>query len=344
MSEIVMVRSFEVRKTRNQDSFGSLRVSLGRAGDFVEVDAKIWCLDGYIKGGNTPPAAGDLLEVQYKADDYQGRPQWIIQSFRILAGRERERALESFTPQVRIDAAFYRQRLDELIERTSPERPAGLILREIFDSPSFREAFYLAPAARDHHQNYPGGLLEHTVNVTCLALCAADAYATPGGGAGLTFNRACLPLDRQTLIAAGLLHDIGKLQTYAFTPLPEVTEDHQWEGHLSLGYAAVRRVAEPYLLDPAYAGQTDEVHKLLHCILSHHGQLEYGSPVLPACAEAFILAQADMTDARLAEIASAGAEARARDPKSRWLRNHYHFKSGLFIGEWGAEGESGEKR
>lgn len=332
MSQIVMVRNFEVRKTKNQDSYGSLRLFLGSEGDYQEVDAKIWGLDGRGKGGPLP-AAGDLIEAHYKADDYQGRPQWVIQEFRILDSAERERLLRHFVPPDRIDRAFYRARLEELIEMVPVARPCGQIVREIYDDAALREAFFMAPAARDHHQNYPGGLLEHTVNVTSLALALANTYASPDC-AGLTFNHACLPLDRPVLVAAGLLHDIGKLQTYRMEPLPELTEANFWEGHLILSYSTVRRLAEP-LLEGAGQGERDEIFKLLHCILAHHGQLEYGSPMVPACAEAFLLSQADLTDARLAEIASAGAEALGRDPATRWLKNQFHFKGGIFVGDWG---------
>lgn len=331
MSQIVMVRSFEVRKTKNQDSYGSLRVVQGREGNFQELDAKIWGLDNRPKG-SALPAAGDLIEAHYQADDYQGRPQWIIKDFRVLDADERRRMLASFVPPDRIDRAFYRKRLDDLIERIPMERPCGQIVREIYDNAAFREAFYVAPAARDHHQNYPGGLLEHTVNVTSVALCMADVYGRPDSK-GLTFNQACLPIDREVLIAAGLLHDIGKVQTYRLEPLPELTEANFWEGHLVLSYVTVRRLVEP-MLETASPAERDEMLKLLHCILAHHGQLEYGSPVAPACAEAFLLAQADMTDARLAEIASAGFEALGRDPQSRWLKQQFHFRGGIFVGDW----------
>lgn len=334
MPEIVMVRNFEVRKTKNQDAYGSLRINLGREGEFAELEAKIWGLDGAATKGHTLPHEGDLIEVQHQAVSYQGRNQWVIQSFRILSEVERTQTIHLFTPPDRIDRQFYRQRLDDLIETTRPERVCGLIVREIFDQAGFRESFYQAPAARDHHQNYPGGLLEHTVNVTSVALALADAYAAPGRP-GLTFNKSCLPIDRQVLVAAALLHDIGKLETYIFDPLPECTETNTWEGHLVLSYATVRRVAEPLLAAPPYATAKDEINKLLHCILSHHGLLEYGSPVTPACAEAFLLSQADLTDARLAEIATAGNDSLQKDPRTRWLKNQYHFKSGVFVGDWG---------
>jgi 3'-5' exoribonuclease len=201
----------------------------------------------------------------------------------------------------------------------------------IYDRAGFREAFYKAPAARDHHQAYPGGLLEHTVNVATVALAMADAYARPSAP-GLTFNSDLIHVDRQVLIAAALLHDVGKVETYCFSPLPEVTEAQRWEGHLVISYAWVREAAAPLLAEMPESA--DEINKLLHCILAHHGQLEYGSPTVPACAEAFLLSQADMTDARLAEIAESGAEALARDSQARWLPRNNHFPGGVFIGGW----------
>ena len=326
-----MVRSFEVRKTRKGDNFGSARINLGHNGDFAEVDAKIWALDGLLGEGQPVPAAGDVLEIDYKEDAYQGRPQYVIRRFRRLEGEERLQALESFRPPDRIDRAFYRDRLEQLIEATSPERASGQVLRLIYDQAGFRETFFAAPAATHHHQNYPGGLLEHTLNVTSVALSIAETYAGP---TGLSFNCRRLFIDRDVLVVAGLLHDIGKIHTHELAPLPQLTEANHWEGHLARTYAWVRREAEPYLEAPPYPEAVDEIHKLLHCILAHHGSLEYGSPVTPACAEAFILAQADLTDARLADIAEAAREAFERDAEARWLPRRFHFPGGLFVGDW----------
>lgn len=326
----VMVRSFEVRKTRRGDNYGTMRLNLGQAGAFAEIEARIWNLDQAC-ADRQPPAPGEILDLTYREEDYNGRPQWVVQDWQRLEGDEREAALAHFVPSSRVDMADYARRLDALIDMTDPGRAVGMVLRMIYDRAGFRESFYQSPAAREHHQSYPGGLLEHTVNVTTLALAIADTY----GGGGLTFDRAVLPLDRQVLVAAGLLHDIGKIETYCFSPLPEVTEAQRWEGHLAIGYAWVREAAGPLMAEMPEAA--DEINKLLHCILAHHGQLEYGSPTVPACAEAFILSQADMTDARLAEIAEGGAEALERDPNARWLPRNSHFGGGVFIGGWKKE-------
>lgn len=328
----VMVQNFEVRKTRKGDSFASLRVNLGERGKFAEMDAKIWQFDRFQTTGRPLPAQGSLIEAQYRADEYQGRPQWTIEEYRILEGEEREKELAAFVPSVRIDSEFYQTRLEELIDATDPERVSGRILREIFDRAEFREAFCLAPAAIRHHQNYPGGLLEHTINVTTLALSLADAYASPDRP-GLTLNSEILAVDRGLLIAAGLVHDIGKMETYRLDPMSSATDLNAFEGHLAIGYAEVRAVAEPLRAEPPYPGAVDEIDKLMNCVLAHHGVLEYGSPVTPACVEAFLLSQADIADARLASIVTEGHNQLRQNPESRWLR-HFHFPSGIFIGDW----------
>lgn len=328
----VMVERFEIRKTRNDENFASLKVNLGRSGSFGRIDAKIWQFDKFARAGVAPPDEGAVIEAHYETDEFRGMPQWKISDYRVLEGEERERALGEFTPAARIDAEFYNARLDELIEEADPKRVSGQALRNIFARDGFRKAFCHAPAAAQHHQNYPGGLLEHTINVTTVALTLGAIYAesdTPS----LSFNRETLHVDRTLLISAGLLHDIGKIETYRFSPLPTTTDRHIFEGHLPLSYAIVRQEAVELMEKADYAGVQDEVDKLINCILSHHGIMEYGSPVLPACVEAFLLSQADIADARLASIVSEGNQRLRQDATGRWLR-HPHFPGGMFIGDW----------
>lgn len=328
---VMLVQRIGVRKTRTGDNFATLTLGLGRAHEFQTVDAKIWQSDKYTREGRELPRSGALIDTVYRADEYKGAPQWVIDDFKILEGADREKVLPEFIADVTIDREFYIKRLESLLEEADPGKVSAQVLTQIFDRASFREAFYKAPAAISHHQNYEGGLLEHTLNVTGLALALADAYA-PGPG-GLTVNSLPLPIDRTLIIAAGLLHDIGKLDTYKLDMVVEVTEANSFEGHLPISYAIVREVAMPLKNDPPYEGADDEIDKLLNCILSHHGRLEFGSPVLPACLEAYLLSQADVTDARIASLISEGTELRQRDPQARFLR-HFHFPAGVFIGDW----------
>lgn len=334
---LALVQRCDIRKTRKDENFATLMLNLGRARGFETVEAKIWQSDRILKEGRELPRAGSLIELTYRAEDYKGAPQWVIQDFKLVEGAPREKALPDFIADVAIDQGFYKARLEALLGEVDPQRVSARILLQVFDRAEFREAFYRAPAAVSHHQNYVGGLLEHTLNVTGLALALADAYA-PGPG-GLTVNSLPLPIDRTLIIAAGLLHDIGKIDTYQIDVVAEVTDSHSFEGHLSIGYAIVRELAQPLKLHPPYPGAADEIDKLLNCILSHHGALEFGSPVKPACIEAFLLAQADMTDARVASILSEGTELIRRDPAARWLR-HFHFRDGVFVGDWPRKGKS----
>lgn len=329
----VLVQRCEIRKTRKGENFASLRVNLGEAKHFTSLDAKIWQSDRLTQSGRSLPAEGTVIEAVYKADEYRGAPQWTIEDFRVLEDEERQEALQNFVPTSEIDEPFYRAKLEQLLEQADPERVSAQILFQIFDRPDFREAFYRAPAAQSHHQNYPGGLLEHTLNVTCIALSIANSYAPGEAGGGLTANSERPYIDRTLLIAAGLLHDIGKIDTYRFSPLAEVTDADKFEGHLSISYSLVRELARPLREAPPYEGAVDELDKLLNCILSHHGQLEYGSPVLPVCAEAIVLSLADLTDARLSSIVTESVSRRRQDPNVRWIR-HPHYPRGIFVGDW----------
>lgn len=337
MKRIVIIQRVDIRKTRKGENFATLTLNLGIGGDFASVDGKIWQVDRLTRDGAALPNSNEIVECDYTEQDYNGARQWVIEGLRRLKGRELEDARALFTQPSRIDRPFYMRRLEELIEQTDPERVSGMALREVFDSGSFRENFYNAPAAKSRHQNYPGGLLEHTLNVTSLALALADAYTGgPAGAAPLTFNCERLPVDRSLLISAGLLHDIGKLDTYRFAPLPDVTDANQFEGHLPIGYAIVREITNPMKASPPHPGAADEVDKLLNCILSHHGTLEFGSPVTPCCVEAVLLSSADIADARFSEIATQGHLALAQNPSARWVKTH-HFQQ-MFIGDWPAGG------
>lgn len=335
VKKIALVQRFEIRKSRKEENYGNLTLNTGREGNFASIAGKVWRIDQLLGSGLQPPPEGRIIEATVRIDEFNGAPQWSLENWRVLAGDEEAQAKAMFVQPERIDREFYRRRLEEFIEATDASRISGMALRQVFDSADFREKFYLSPAARSRHQNYPGGLLEHTLNVTSLALALADAYATPQRE-GLTFNRELIPVDRSLLIAAGLLHDIGKIETYKLSPAAEVTETNSFEGHLPISYAVVRELIQPHKLNPPYPGAGDEVDKLLNCILSHHGTLEYGSPVMPACVEAVILSMADVSDARLAEIATEGHQARRLNPTTRFIRSK-DFSGGVFVGDWPAE-------
>ncbi len=137
-----------------------------------------------------------------------------------------------------------------------------------------------APAAKVYHQAYRHGLLEHTLSVAQAVSAAANFF--PG-------------IDRDVAVTGALLHDIGKTVAYNDDPLAiDLTDAGRLQGEIPLGYYTVRRAIEDIPgFDPALA------QCVLHIILSHHGQLEHGSPVVPATREAVLVHMIDNLGGRL---------------------------------------------
>jgi 3'-5' exoribonuclease len=137
-----------------------------------------------------------------------------------------------------------------------------------------------APAAKTYHQAYRHGLLEHTLSVAQAVSAAANFF--PG-------------IDREVAVTGALLHDIGKCVAYNDDPLAiDLTDAGRLQGEIPLGYYTVRRAIEDLPgFDPHLA------QCVLHIILSHHGSLEHGSPVVPATREAVLVHMIDNLGGRL---------------------------------------------
>jgi 3'-5' exoribonuclease len=140
--------------------------------------------------------------------------------------------------------------------------------------------FRAAPAAKFYHQAYAHGLLEHTLTVGQ----AVSAISASFGG-----------VDRDLAVTGALLHDIGKIEAYSSDPAAiDLTDDGKLLGEIPLGYYLVRREIERIEGFP-----WDTARSLLHIILSHHGALENGSPVLPATREATVVHSIDNLGGKL---------------------------------------------
>jgi 3'-5' exoribonuclease len=141
-------------------------------------------------------------------------------------------------------------------------------------------AFRVAPAAKRYHQAYRHGLLEHSLTV---AQAVSAISATFGG------------VDRDVAVTGALLHDIGKLDAYTADPLAiDLTDLGKLQGEIALGYYRVRRLIEEL---PGFPSELAVA--VLHIILSHHGQLEHGSPVVPCTREATLVHMIDNLGGRL---------------------------------------------
>jgi 3'-5' exoribonuclease len=266
------VRERELRRKRNGEPW--LRLALGDASGGVE--AVCW-EDAEARYALAVPGTAIFVSGVFEVSDRWG-PKIKISELRAATLDEYDPEDLAAGPEVPV------QRLEndlrQLLE-TVQDLQLGELLGSFFGPRSeiwarFREA----PAAKVYHQAYRHGLLEHTISVAQAVSAAANFF--PG-------------IDREVAVAGALLHDIGKIEAYNDDPLAiDLTDAGRLQGEIPLGYYRVRRQIEEIPgFDPGLA------QAVLHIILSHHGSLEHGSPVVPATREAVLVHMIDNLGGRL---------------------------------------------
>lgn len=171
----------------------------------------------------------------------------------------------------------------------------------------------MAPAAKGLHHVYLGGLLEHTLSVVRLLEMITRHY----GG-----------LNRDLVIAGGLLHDLGKIYEFSYAGVIEYSDPGRLIGHIVMGVEIIAAKIQQLPTFPAALAM-----ELKHLILSHHGMLEYGSPKIPNTVEALVVNMADDLDAKV----NAFQEhiKAATDDDSNWTPFHRLFERYLYKGSTG---------
>ena len=150
-------------------------------------------------------------------------------------------------------------------------------------TPERKKLFFKSPAAKKIHHNYAGGLLEHTMNIVRLCRqCAANYHQ----------------LNLDLLLTGALLHDVGKTRELSMRVTPEYTSYGRLMGHIVMGADILAEGIRAYRQEQGFFPEDLELI-LKHMILSHHGTLEYGSPVKPLTPEAFMIYSMDNLDAKL---------------------------------------------
>jgi 3'-5' exoribonuclease len=179
-----------------------------------------------------------------------------------------------------------------------------------------------APAAKYYHQAYTHGLLEHCLGV---AQAVSAISATFGG------------IDRDVAVTGALLHDIGKLEAYTDAgerdSVIDLTDAGRLHGEIALGYYRIRRLIEDVEGFPAELAQA-----VGHIILSHHGTLEHGSPVVPCTREATLVHMIDNLGGRLGSFDRLEKEL---SPGRRWSPFDRAIGAGAFFAERSPEHPNG---
>jgi 3'-5' exoribonuclease len=256
VNSIFVVRSHSRRQKRSGEAF--LKLQLGDLTGSVE--ALVW--DEVEQLAPVCPS-GAIVRVlaRYCVDERYGGALTVR---RMRAAVEGEYDLADLVEGSPVPYAQLRADLDSLVETIQRPHLQELLGRLI------GRAYHEAPAAKYYHQAYRHGLLEHSLSVAQgVGLLAAKF---PG-------------IDRDVAVAGALLHDIGKVEAYSSrNGAIELTDAGKLLGEIPLGYYTVRRAIEDIEGFPRA-----DADALLHIVLSHHGKLEHGSPVVPCTREATLV-------------------------------------------------------
>lgn len=264
------------------------------------VDAKIWDFNSEIEQYEEL----DFVHIDARVTSYQNALQLNVS--KVYKSREGEYYPEDYFPKTERDVEQMYGEIKNYIE--SIKEPHLKVLMEglFVKDKDFAKRFKDHSAAKSVHHSFMGGLLEHTLGVVKMCNFYASNYPI---------------LNRDLLISSALLHDIGKMDEISSYPQNDYTDDGQLLGHIFIG---ANTVAVKVKEIPGFPEKL--ASELIHCILAHHGELEYGSPKKPATIEALALHFADNTDSKLQTMTEL---LNANDPKVEWMGYQRLFESNV---------------
>lgn len=296
VSETYLCKSKQTLKTKAGKSYYSLLLQ-DKTG---VLDSKVWELSNGIANFD----AMDYIHVDGQITSFQGTLQLNVK--RIRKSQEGEYDKSDFVPTSSKNIEGMYQEILGMIEAIKNPYLSKLVRSFFVEDAAFIKAFKNHSAAKTVHHGFVGGLLEHTLGVAKLCEYMAANYAH---------------INRDLLISAALFHDIGKLEELSTFPENDYTDDGQLLGHIFIG---TEKISARIQTIPNFPKPL--ANELKHCILSHHGELEYGSPKKPAIIEAIALTYADNTDAKLQTMIEV---LNGADEKTEWLGYNKFFESNM---------------
>ena len=270
VSDVYLCKTKQIALTKNGKEYGSVTLQ-DKTGT---IDGKIWDLGS---PGIGEFGAMDYIFIDADVTMFQGAFQLNIR--RVRVADEGEYYPGDYLPMTTKDINAMVRELGQYITTIKNEHLRKLAAGYFVNDQKFMKAFCSHSAAKSVHHGFVGGLLEHTLSV--VKMCDFFCKQYPN-------------LNRDLLLTAAMFHDIGKVKELSSFPENDYTDEGQLIGHIIIGAQMVQEGAAKI------AGFPKKLeNELVHCVLAHHGELEYGSPKKPALIEAMALNLADNADAKL---------------------------------------------
>ena len=264
------------------------------------LDGKVWDPNS---GGIADYDEMDFIEVFGEVVSYNNALQLNIKQLRKPYEDEYNAADYMPTSEKSIDGMY--EELLGYIAQVENKYLRQLLEYYFVKDEAFIKNFKVHSAAKSVHHSFAGGLLEHTLSIVRLCEYYVKTYPL---------------LSKDLLYTAAIFHDIGKTKELSSFPENDYTDDGQLLGHIVMGVEMISEGVRNIEGFPAKIAS-----ELKHCVISHHGELEYGSPKKPALAEAVALHYADATDAKLQTLTEVFRDV----DNSEWLGYQKLFESNM---------------
>ncbi|MFP4034215.1 MAG: 3'-5' exoribonuclease YhaM family protein [Desulfovermiculus sp.] len=261
------------------------RLSQSRNGPFWDltlqdktgrINGKIWAPQSTAFSNLIPE---QVVRIQAQVRSFRDQPQLVVQDLEVLDPIQSGLNWSDFIPSSIRPPEEMLAEVEELWRKNLRYPPWRKVMKAVLSDREMRNRLLHAPGAKNIHHAYRGGLLEHTLQVVRLCLTVSELYPD---------------LDREILLVAAVLHDVGKAWELDLGVSRDYTDTGRLIGHITLGLDQVM----PFLQQAPELDQDLVVH-LKHILLSHHGEYAYGSPRRPKTQEAFVLHFMDNLDAKM---------------------------------------------
>lgn len=281
VASFFLVAERSVRRSRAGEDYLAL-VLADRTG---RVDARVWQASEEAIAAAAPDT---IVRVEGRVELYRDKPQLIVSTIRPAGPADAVDRADFYATTEKDVSQLFSQLTAIVAGMKNPW--LRRLLESFLQDPALAEKLRRAPAAMTMHHAYLGGLLEHVVSLCGLVRAVCSHYPE---------------LDRDLLLAAAVLHDIGKTEELSYSGAIGYTTRGQLLGHIVIGLEMVSRRIEAIAGFPPALGLAVQ-----HFIASHHGRYEFGSPKLPAFREAVVFHYLDDLDSKLAAIRASLGDAR----------------------------------